>query len=339
MGLIFNKADGLNDSIYGKSQEPIRAIIEKGVEAFEQNSQVANIFSMDTTKNFAEKYTSETSLGDFEDVGEGGTYTRQTMQEGWSKVIEPLTWKSSFEVTQEMIEDAKHGKIKSRANMFTLSYGRTREKYAAALINGGIATSTTIGTKSYSTATGDGKALFAIDHKSKTNPDVAKYKQGNKFKWTSGTLTAALDAAQEKMQMFKDDDLNLLNVCPDTIIIPNKGALKREVFAAVGSELDPNTGNNAFNFQMGLWNVIVWPYLDLTMGGGDYFLLMDSKFKDAYECLPFLDRIPLTVKSTIDDETDNNVFRGRARFGAGFNNWRCISVIGKGFTDSGIAEV
>ena len=67
--MIFSKGSNVNDSIFGKSQEPIRAIIEQGVEAFEQMSQIKNIYCMDTTKNFAEKYTQETSLGNFENVG------------------------------------------------------------------------------------------------------------------------------------------------------------------------------------------------------------------------------------------------------------------------------
>ena len=69
-GIIFSEGSGLNNSVYGKSQEPIRAMIEKNVEAFEQQSQIKNVYFMDKTKNFAEKYTQETSLGNFEDVGE-----------------------------------------------------------------------------------------------------------------------------------------------------------------------------------------------------------------------------------------------------------------------------
>ena len=98
--MIFSKSSGVADSIYGKSQEPIRAIIEKGVEAFEQQSQIKNIFTMDKSRNFAEKYVIETSLGDFENVGENGAYPKTSMREGYSKTIEPATWKSSFEVTQ-----------------------------------------------------------------------------------------------------------------------------------------------------------------------------------------------------------------------------------------------
>ena len=80
------------------------------------------------------------------------------------------------------------------------------------------------------------------------------------------------------MQDFCDDDGNLLNVAPDTIIIPNSAKLKRAVFAAVGSELDPESNKNAMNFQLGLWNILIWPYMDKQIGGKDYVILADSKF-------------------------------------------------------------
>ena len=113
-------------------------------------------------------------------------------------------------------------------------------------------------------------------------------------------------------------------------MIPNVGSLKRAVLAAVGSDLDPDTNNNAMNFQAGLWNVCVWNYLPKTIGGKPFFFMMDTDFKEDYECMPWVDRVKLTVRSEIDPNTDANVFRGRARFGAGFNNWRCIALCGEG---------
>ncbi len=328
--IIFSEGSGLNNSIFGKSQEPIKAVIQKNVEAFEQMSMIDKIYYMDTTKNFAEKYTSETSLGDFEDVGENGAYPKTGMQEGFSKVIEPTTWKSSFEVTQEMVEDAKFGKIKSRAGIFATSYNRTREKFAAQLLYGGTsATGTTvINGKTYNTASADGVALFNKSHPSKTKGN--KLLQSNLFQGTFGT--SIFDQVQEQMQSFTEDDGNLLNIAPDTIIIPNVGSMKRAIFAMAGSDFDPNSANNAINFQVGLWNVIVWNYLPKAIGNKPYFIMMDSQFKDNYECLPWLDRVPLTVRSDIDPNTDANVFKGRARFGAGFFDWRCMALFGEGVT-------
>lgn len=326
-GIIFSKGSGVNDSLFGKSQEHIRAVIQQGVEAFEERSVIDQIYHRTGSNTYAEKYTSETSLGDFEDVGENGAYPKAGMQEGYSKVIEPTTWKSSFEVTQEMIEDGKQSKIRSRAAIFTTSYGRTREKFAAALLAGGTGSTATFGGRKYDTTSADKKPLFSTGHTSITGGAKA---QSNLFKAAFSAET--LDAVQEKMQAFTDDDGNLLNLAPDTILIPNVGSLKRAVFAAVGSELEPHTSNNAINFQVGLWNVIVWPYLPQSLGGKPYFFLLDSQFKDNCECLPWVDRLPLTVRSDIDPNTDANVFKGRARFGAGFNNWRCIALCGEGLT-------
>ena len=55
-GIIFSQASGLNDSVFGKSQEPIKSMITAGVESFEETSLLYKIFYMDKTKNFAEKY-------------------------------------------------------------------------------------------------------------------------------------------------------------------------------------------------------------------------------------------------------------------------------------------
>ena len=292
---------------------------------------IDKVFYMDSTKNYAEKYASETSIGDFEDVGENGAYPKTTMQEGYSKIIEPTTWKSSFEVTQEMLEDAKMGKIKSRANIFGTSYSRTREKFAADMLAGGTAAKTTIGGKQYDTTTADGAALFSAAHPSITRG--AKGAQSNLLSYDAGkAFTDVLDAALERMQDIRDDDGNLLNVAPGTLLLPNVGARKREIFAAIGSELDPNSANHAMNFQMGLWNVLIWPYLPKTIGGKPYFFLIDEQFNNDYMCLPWLDRVKLTVRSDIDPNTDANIWKGRARFGAGFNNWRAITLVGQGMT-------
>lgn len=326
-GIIFSKSSGVNDSIFGKSQEPIKAIITETREAFEKESMIDKIFYMDKSKNFSEKYTIETSLGDFEPVGENGEYPTAGFQEGYSKVIEPETWKSSFAVTQEMVEDAKIGKIKSKARQFTTSYNRTREKYAAGLLGSGTATTFTWKGKTYNTACADGTALFNANHPSITDET---YKQSNMF--VGAFSVANLDKVQEKMQDFTDDDGNILTVMPNTIIIPNDATLKRQVIAAVGSDLDPNTANNALNFQAGNWNVIVWPYLPKTMGDKPYFMVADSQFLQDYMCLPFVDRVDLTVRSYLNDTNDANVFNGRARFAAGFNNWRGIAICGEGLT-------
>ena len=167
-GIIFSEGSGVNDSVFGRSQDPIKAVIEENVEAFKEMSMIDKIFYMDKSSNFAEKYSQETSLGDFKDVGENGAYPVTSMQEGYEKTITPTTWKNKFEVTAEMLEDSRYGKIKSKANIFATSFNRTREKFAASMLAGGISTTTTISGKKYDTTTADGVALFSQSHPSIT---------------------------------------------------------------------------------------------------------------------------------------------------------------------------
>lgn len=323
--IIYSQGSGLNDSMFGKSQEPIKAVISDMTEAFQKKSQLKNIFSMDTSTNWSEKYTSETALGDFQDVGENGAHPKTGFQEGYSKVIIPTTWKNSFEVTKEMLEDAKYGRIKKKAIGFTDSYNRTREKFGAMLLSGGIGSSMIFNGKVYDTTTADKNPLFSKNHTSIT---AGMGNQSNIFK--SAFSVSAMDKMEEAMQSFCDDDGNLLAVTPNTIIIPNSADLKRSVIAAIDSEYDPESDKNAVNFQCGLWNVLVWNYLPKTLGGKPYWIMMDEDFCKNYDCLPWVDRVKLSVRSYIDDNTDANVWAGRARFGAGFNNWRGIAICGEG---------
>jgi len=255
-------------------------------------------------------------------VLENGAYPESTFQEGYSKVIEPETWKLQFAVTQEMVEDGKIGKIRSRANAFMLSYNRTKELFATGIINSGNATSMTFGGKSFDISGADDKAMFATDHPSKTGgTSVQSNLYNGAFSYDN------LSYAEEKMHYFKDDDGNILTVSPDTIVIPDKAAIKKVVFEAIGAEGIPGTANNSYSYQFGRWNVVISPYLTNysgTTSGQDTWYLLDSAFNDAYQALIWLDRIPLITKSYIDENTDANVFAGRARYSAGINNWRTI---------------
>jgi hypothetical protein len=315
---IFSKASNVNDSVFGKSQEPIKLMVEQQEEAQEKFSVIPHLFMKDETTNFAEKYTYETSLQDFQPVGENGAYPKSTFQEGYSKVIEPDTWKNSFEVTLEMIEDAKMGKVKQRTLGFMIAYNRVREKFGTALWNSGQNKTINFGGKTFDISAADAKALFATDHPSKTGKGSA---QSNLF--NNIFSYDALSYAEEAMQYFRDDDGELLNLQPDTIVIPNKARIKKLVFDAIGAEGIPENANNSASYQYDRWNIVFSSFLDNTGAStGDSWGLMDSKFNETQGGLVWLERVPLSIRSTVDDNTDANVWRGRCRYGAAPNNWR-----------------
>ncbi len=326
-GIIFSKSSGLNDSVFGKSAEPIMMFIEQKAEAFEQMSLLPKMFKKTTSKNFAEKIASMTSMDGFLPVGEGGAYPQNDIQEGYDKIIEFETWKSQFVVTQEMIEDNKMLDMKKPLGFIT-SYHRTREQFGANMfVKGALGQSVTMNGKTYSTKGADGKYVFATDHPAKVKGAAQTNKFSNEFS------ADALSAVETTMQNVKDDNGNVLNIAPDTIVIPNEGSLKKSVFAAIGADKDPDTANNGYNYQFGRWNIIVSPYLnDLKHTSGETtflpWILLDSNYNESYGGAMWIDRVQLTVKTWVDNNTDNNVWNGRARFMAGFNDWRFAAIGG-----------
>lgn len=316
---------GLVDPIFGKCQVPLATYIEQQGEAFEQQSLLKYLFHFENSRHWAEQHSSETAMDDFVPVGEGGEYPRTGFESGYDRIIENMTFKQSFSVTQELVEDAQLGEMKRRARKLITAYGRTREKFGRALYAGGIYDATvSFGGKSFACNSADGLALFHKEHVNK----VDGKKQCNLYK---GAFTAAvLGKMETEMQQRTGDNGELLAVAPDTIWIPNDAALKDAVFAAIGADKEPTTSNNAYNHQFGRWNVIIDPYLTqalAAMGKTDKpFILLDSKFLETGDGAIFQERKKLDVKSVIDQNNDNNSWRGRARFGAGFVDWRFASV-------------
>ena len=98
--------------------------------------------------------------------------------------------------------------------------------------------------------------------------------------------------------------------------------IKAAVWAAVGSEKIPGSSNNDYNYQFGNWNVIIWPYLNDFIGSlAAPWIIMDSKYCQECDVAIKQEREPLTVTSVIDDN-DANRWKGRARFGGGFVDFR-----------------
>lgn len=322
MGIIFSEGSGLNDSIFGKSQDPIKMFLEKRGEAFEQQSLIKTLFAMGTSTHYGEKMTTMTAMEGFQAVGENGAYPSDEMQEGYSKFLENMTWKDSFALSQEIIEDGNLMSLRKKPAAFIAGYYRTREKFGAALYGGALQglSSMKFNGKTFDLKAADGKALFAVNHGAK----VKGASQSNLF--ADAFSVDVLGAAECAMQGFRGDNDEILDVAPDTIVIPNSHKLKKDVFAAIGADKDPATANNGFNYQYGRWNVIIWPYLNQFIGSTNAapWFLLDSKYNEQYGTALWFDRMELNVRSSIDENTDANVWRGRSRFIAGFNDWRGV---------------
>jgi len=325
MKITFSEGSGLNDSVFGKCQAPIRMFLEKRGEEFEQQSVIKDVFLMGKSTNYGDLMTTMTAMTGFEPVGENGAYPADGVQEGYKKLLEYETWKDSFAISKEIIEDSKLMDLKKQPAAFMTSYHRTREMFGAALYAGAINGQRNVKFKgrNFDITTADGVTLFHKAHP----PKVAGKNQCNLF--LNAFSVDALGQMETVMQNFRGDNDEILDVAPDTILIPNIASLKRDVFAAIGADREPTTANNAFNYQYGRWTVIVWTYLNQFLTANSVpWVLMDSKYNSTYGGAVWNDRIQLEVHSHVDHNTDANVWRGRSRFNATFNDWRFAAVGG-----------
>lgn len=328
--IIFSEGSNLQNTIYGKVQEPVKAFLEKRAEAFEAASVLKDIFGMQTSTHYAEKFTSMTGMEGFKPVGENGAYPVDGMQESFAKTLENVTWKNSFAISREIMDDSNLIDLKQKPQGFITSYYRTRERFGAFLFGEaikGTAAPKFEGQK-FDTTGADGVGIFATNHPRKIKSGT----QSNKF--SNAFSAEILGAIETRMQGFTGDRGEILDVSPDTIVIPNLYGLKNDVFAAIGADKSPDTANNAFNYVYGRWNVIVWPYLnEFITAGTAPWILLDSRYNKDYNGAVWLDRVKLEVRSELA-ANDANEWKGYARFIAGFNDWRFAAVGGiEGATD------
>lgn len=321
-GIIFSQDAGIAKSVYGECQAPIQMFIERYDKECQNESMIAKLFKMGTSENFGDYFTEMTGMTGFHPVGENGAYPRDSMEEGYGKLIRYVTWKDSFAISEEMMEDNKLLDLTGAPQQFMDAYHETRELFGAALFGGAMMGKKSIKFRGMEfDATGaDGQNLFSTAHA----PKVKGPKQSNCF--SNEFSLDALDRAEAAMQVFEGENEEILTVAPDTIVIPVDPDLRRQVFAAIGSSEDPVESTHAFNYQYGRWTVISWPYLNkyLTKGKKPW-MLMDSKFNEKYGGAHWIDRLKLKLTSVIEHDPGANVWYGRSRFNAGFKNWRAFA--------------
>ena len=330
-GVIFNEESGLNKSIYGECQAPIQMFIESYDQELEKNSQIPNLFKMGTSENFGDYFPEMTAMEGFFPTGELGAVPRDSMEEGYGKLLRYETFSNSFAISQNLIEDNKVMDLTDKPRAFMDGYYDTRELFAASIFGAALQGKKTFAfrCKEFDATCADGGALFHTAHAPKTKGE----KQTNCF--SNEFSVDALDRAEAAMQQFTGEKDKQMVIAPDTIVIANKPDLKRKVFAAIGSDIDPVESTHAFNYQYGRWNVIVWPWLNrFAKKGSEPWMLMDSKFNEKYGGAMWIDRLKLTLDSVKEHNPAANVWYGRSRFTAGFRNWRAFCAGGmEGGTD------
>jgi hypothetical protein len=356
MGIIFNIGESVKLSAFNILQEPIKMLMDNETEAFEKQSLLSKIYVMRATDKFQEEFRSRTSMEGFKPTEDMEVPNLVDFGEGYRKTFRTQIWTSSFVISKQTIEDNQDMDINASAVGFIKSYNRTREKYGFELLSGAVCSQdgfATVSGKKFDVrgsdtedgsvdGTGRPQLYFHNAHKLVGAPSGKD--QSNKFKVAAGVdlssaggierLIDAIESVAEKMSAYTDEKGNLLALGPTQIVIPGgQHRLRDAIEIGLKSKFGSTMGGNGTNPYYGRYEVIEAPYLNGLPGfkvEDQGILLIDPTANKEYLGAVWFDRKPLEVSSYIDPYTKANVWDGRARFGAGFNNYRAMSYLHSG---------
>lgn len=326
-GIPISVASGLNGTIFGDIQGPLIAHIMDAYKRFQdgdftQWQKIFHEFKLDSKSALI----GETGAGGlFEDVGENGAYPQSEISDGFQKLLTAMTWKYSYGISEEAVEDKLDFVLDDMSEGITDSYFRTKNNFFWALLGSALKNTDLVTPKrnKVSIAAKDGKNLFSTSHKMANAGGTLCNAFSDAFSAT------ALGKVAEHMQNMKDENGEILGLVPDTIIIPNMEAAKSSVFGVVGSHNDPTTpASNKFNYQFGNWSVMVVPWLvPYQPQNGFNWILMDSSYNERKRGALDIERVPLKIRSELSPN-DVNEWKGRCRFNGAFNEWRAFAAGG-----------
>ena len=352
MGIIYNIEEAIKNSAFNVLQEPIKMTLDNQKEAYEQNSIISKFFVMKTTDRYMEEYRSQTSMDGFKPTEDMEVAPISDFEESYFQQFTFQIWTNSFVISKQTMEDGKLMDVDMKANAFIKGYNRTREQYAVSMIGAALGNTyedlkiTDKSGKGMDTVTGDiegtRQQYFSGQHKTvKLRDGRPQITQSNKFTATLNFTDGVTPDLEEKvldvlgqvesiMATYKDDKGNITPVEVDTIFVGQNYRLIDILTRGLKSKYGASMDGNGINTQYGKYKIVVSPYLSGIDGFKDadngIILASSSRNKEGLGAVWF-DRKPLEVRSYKDDKTEANVWAGRARWGAGFGDFRAMSYI------------
>ena len=355
MGIIYNIEEAIKNSAFNVLQEPIKMILDNQIEAYEKQSIISKFFVMKTTDRYMEEYRSTTSMDGFKPTEDMEVAPISDFEESYFQQFTFQIWTNSFVISKQTMEDGKLMDVDMKANAFIKGYNRTREQYAVAMIGAALGNTgntyedlkiTAKSGKGMDTVTGDiegeRQQYFHGQHKTVQLRDGRpQITQSNKFTATLNFTDGVTPDLEEKvldvlgqvesiMATYKDDKGNITPVEVDTIFVGQNYRLIDILTRGLKSKYGASMDGNGINTQYGKYKIVVSPYLSGIDGFKDadngIILASSSRNREGLGAVWF-DRKPLEVRSYKDDKTEANVWAGRARWGAGFGDFRAMSYI------------
>jgi hypothetical protein len=314
--MIITSTVGKIDALIGRFEAPILAYMEKEEGDFAKKSLKSTLYSVKTSKSYAEAVAGMSGVGDM--IATDGAVPYDDIEETYSKTFTHQVFQKGIEIKRETMDDARIMDMEGQASGLMDAANRTKEKFAHAPFAYPTATTFTIGGKVFANTGSDGLALASASHTSKTGRAGT---QSNLI--ASAFSVSTLKTAEEAFAGLKMENGELANIWPDTIMVPF--ALRNEIYEILNSGGKLGTGNNDTNPYEAKYKVIVSRWLD-NLGNTSKVILMDSAYMK--KTFFWIDRVPFETASEKDFNSGNWRVKAYERYMAGFSDWRGCMVIG-----------
>ena len=280
----------------------LKSIFQLQTQALAASAKAPLLFNVMSSQKAYEYALGAGGFADWQEYK--GAIEYDDNDQGYKTTFTHTEFARGFKVERKLVDDDLYNIINTRPAGLALAAMRKREKDAANIFVNAFASG--MGADSQ----------YLCDGSHPASPANTASTQSNAG--TTALSRDAIIATRKLMRAFEDDRGELINVNPDTLLVPPE--LEDVVYPLVNSELKPGGANNDVNFisALGL-RVIVWDYLT---DSNDWFMI-DSQL--AKQNLLWFDRIPLEF--SMDPSSDFNLearYRGYMRYSLGWSDWRWV---------------
>ena len=271
------------------------------VDSFGQPGDMVNqLFSIEKSTKATESDLGIGGMGDMEEFT--GTIPYSDFSQQYKTSYTHREWVKGIKIERKLVDDDQYSIINGRPKLMALSARRSREKHGASVFNSAFNTSVFAG--------GDTLALCASAH-TFNGTSTTQANAG-----TTSLSATAMEATRLLMQAFVDETDNLIDVVPDTLIVPPN--LEELAWQITKSDKVLGSNFNDPNFSMGKYKVVVWNRLS----DSNNWFMVDSKYMKMF--LKWFDRIPVEFNKDKDFDTYISKWSVYTRYSYGFSDWRWI---------------
>lgn len=226
--------------------------------------------------------------------------------EGYTKTYTHVEYPVNFSVEKKLLINDQYGVMGSNFNRLGVSAAIKQELDAISILNNAF-------TDSAAFHGGDDKPLCSASHPS--SPAKSATTQNNTG--TSALTKTAVSTTRIKMMRFKDDKNDEVGIMPNELWVPPE--LQDTAIEIVGSQLDPDSGENARNPQniAGRWVVKV----ALRLTGTKAWFMVDSTQRRML--VNWYEREAFQIMKTYEDTVFIR-WQAKLHYSFGWDDWRWI---------------